>query len=225
MKKDKKNTGEEEDNKRKSILFSLFFMFVVVISLSFIEFEIPAKTNNSTSRVKVPPPLPQEIKDFVTESHKAQSKKPSNSKKPSQSKNPSNNSNDELTDDNPDNNVSNPFGGSGGGSEFGGGSTGGGNAGGGNGGGGDGDFGNLIRTNAPKPPTQDLDVGGNICIELTVNDKGTVLIAKSIRSCTKVTDQNAIKNVVDFIKKNVKFKAQPGAPIRKHTYTVYIQAG
>jgi len=223
MKKDKKNT-DKEDNKRKSILFSLFFMLVVVISLSFIEFEIPAQEMNK-STVKVPPPLPQEIKDFVTESHKAQSKKPSNSKKPSQSKNPSNNSNDELSDNNPDNNVSNPFGGSGGGSEFGGGSTGGGNAGGGNGGGGDGDFGSLIRTNAPEPPTQDLDVGGDICIELTVNDKGTVLIAKSIRSCTKVTNQDVIKNVVDFVKKNVKFKAQPGAPIRTHTYTVKVKAG
>ena len=223
MKKDKKNT-DKEDNKRKSILFSLFFMLVVVISLSFIEFDIPAQEMNK-STVKVPPPLPQEIKDFVTESHKAQSKKPSNSKKPSQSKNPSNNSNDELSDNNPDNNVSNPFGGSGGGSEFGGGSTGGGNAGGGNGGGGDGDFGSLIRTNAPEPPTQDLDVGGDICIELTVNDKGTVLIAKSIRSCTKVTNQDVIKNVVDFVKKNVKFKAQPGAPIRTHTYTVKVKAG
>jgi len=223
MKNDKKNT-DKEDNKRKSILFSLFFMLVVVISLSFIEFDIPAQEMNK-STVKVPPPLPQEIKDFVTESHKAQSKKPSNSKKPSESKNPSNNSNDELSDENPDNNVTSPFGGSGGGNEFGGGSTGGGNAGGGSGGGGDGDFGNLVRTNSPKPPTQDLDVGGNICIELTVNDKGTVLIAKSIRSCTKVTDQNVIKNVVDFVKKNVKFKAQPGAPIRKHTYTVYIEAG
>lgn len=224
MKKDERNK-EKEDNKRKSILFSLFFMFVVVVSLSFIEFEIPAKTNNSTSRVKVPPPLPKEIKDFVTESHKAQSKNPSTSKNPSQSKNPSNNSNDELTDNNEDENVADPFGGNGGGNEFGGGSAGGGNSSDGGGGGSGGGFGKLIRTNAPKPPTQDLDVGGNICIELTVNDKGTVLIAKSIRSCTKVTDQNVIKNVVDFVKKNVKFKAQPGASIRKHTYTVYIEAG
>ena len=223
MKKDERNK-EKEDNRRKSILFSLFFMFVVVVSLSFIEFEIPAQDQRK-STVKVPPPLPQEIKDFVTESHKAQSKKPSTSKKPSQSKNPSNNSSDELTDNNPDNSVADPFGGSGGGSEFGGGSTDNGGGSTDNGGGGGGGFGELIRTNAPKPPTQDIDVGGNICIELTVNDKGTVLIAKSIRSCTKVTDQNAINNVVDFVKKNVKFKAEPGASIRKHTYTVYIEAG
>ena len=103
------------------MVFTLSFMLIVLICLSFIKFSVPIEVK---SLVTVAPPLPQEIKNFVAESHKAQSKKPSKSNKPAQSKNPTNNSNDELTDNKPDEAVSNPFGGSGGGQEFGGGSNG-----------------------------------------------------------------------------------------------------
>ena len=34
-----------------------------------------------------------------------------------------------------------------------------------------------------------------------------------------------IKSVVDYVKKNVKYKAEEGAPNRKAFYTVYIKAG
>ena len=59
---------------------------------------------------------------------------------------------------------------------------------------------------------------------ITVNDKGVVISAKSTSETTH-PDQNVIKLVVDHVKKNVKFKAQPGAPIRTAYYTVRIDAG
>jgi len=196
-------------------------MLIVLVCLSFIKFSVPIEVK---SLVTVAPPLPQEIKNFVAESHKAQSKKPSRSKKPSQSKNPSNNSSDVLTDNNPDEAVSNPFGGSGGGQEFGGGSNDDGDGGGGNGGNGGGGFGQLVRTNAPVPDQPNTDYSGQVTVLLTVNDKGVVISAKSTSGTTH-PDQNVIKLVVDHVKKNVKFKAQAGAPIRTAYYTVQIDAG
>ena len=65
------------------------------------------------------------------------------------------------------------------------------------------------------------DFSGTVVILLTVNDKGVVISAKST-SATTHPDQNVIKLVVDYVKKNVKFKAQPGASLRKHTYSVQI---
>ncbi len=203
------------------MVFTLSFMIIVLVSLSFIKFSVPIEVKSS---VTVAPPLPQEIKNFVAESHKAQSKKPSKSKQPAQSKNPTNNANDELTDNNPDETVSNPFGGSGGGQEFGGGSDGEGEGGGDNGGSGGGGFGELIRLNSPVPDQPNTDYSGQVSIILTVNDKGFVISAKSTNGTTH-PDQNVIKLVVDHVKKNVKFKAQPGAPIRTAFYTVQIDAG
>ena len=60
------------------MIFTLSFMLIVLISLSFIEFRVPHEVK---SLVTVAPPLPQEIKNFVAESHKAQRKKPSRTKK------------------------------------------------------------------------------------------------------------------------------------------------
>jgi hypothetical protein len=216
LKKEKK-----EQNKKKSMIFTLSFMLIVLISLSFIEFRVPHEVK---SLVTVAPPLPQEIKNFVAESHKAQSKKHSRTKKPSQSKNPTNNSSEALTDNKPDEAVSNPFGGSGGGQEFGGGSNGDGGGGGDNGGSGGGGYGELVRLNAPVPNQPNTDYSGQVAVLLTVNDKGVVISAKSTNGTTH-PDQNVIKLVVDHVKKNVKFKAQLGAPIRTAYYTVQIDAG
>jgi hypothetical protein len=136
---------------------------------------------------------------------------------------------EELTDNKPDESVSSPFASNNGGFDgsFNGQGSGGGYSAHGNwdGDGSSDGFGELTLLNKPKPPPQELDVGGYICIELTVNDRGQVLSAKSIYSCTTIKSEDVIKNVVDYVKKNVKFKAQPGAPIRKRTYTVEIQAG
>ena len=75
-----------------------------------------------------------------------------------------------------------------------------------------------------KPPDYDTDFSGNVCVELLINAQGKAISAKSCNS-TSHPDQNVIKSVVEFVKKNVKYKAEEGAPNRKAFYTVYIQAG
>ena len=87
-----------------------------------------------------------------------------------------------------------------------------------------GGFGELVRMNSPVPDQPNTDYSGQVAIILTVNDKGFVISAKSTNGTTH-PDQNVIKLVVDHVKKNVKFKAQPGAPIRTAYYTVQIDAG
>jgi len=134
---------------------------------------------------------------------------------------------DELTDDNPDNNVSNPFGGSGGGQAFGGGSMG--TAGGDGIGLGDGptgglsEYGDLVRINSPVPPQYETEFSGNICVELLIDQRGAAISAKSFSS-TNHPEKEVIDSVVLYVAKNIRFKAEPGAPNRKAFYTVYVQA-
>jgi hypothetical protein len=201
------------------MVFTLSFMLIVLICLSFIKFSVPIEVK---SLVTVAPPLPPEIKNFVAESHKAQSKKPSKSKKPAQSKNPTNNSNDELTDNKPDEAVSNHFGGNGGGNEFGGGSNGEDSGGGDNDGGGG--YGELVRLNAPKPPLQKIDNGGELCLKFAVDEKGKVLNTKILPTTTLI-DENSKKQLKDFFNRKTEFKPQPGAPLRFHEWCITVIVG
>ena len=217
------------DNKIKARVSSILFMTGIVVALFFIEFTFAE--NPPTVEVSDPFPEEMEIKDVVAETNK-----PSNS---SSARNPdpkpkppapvnNNNSSEQLTDNTPDNSVSNPFGGQNGGGNntngFGQGNEGNGqtgNSGSGNNGKG---YGDPKRENNPKPPDYDTDFSGNVCVELLINAQGKAISAKSCNS-TSHPDQNVIKSVVEFVKKNVKYKAEEGAPNRKAFYTFYIQAG
>ena len=135
-----------------------------------------------------------------------------------------NNSSEELIDSKTDDTDVNPFGGTSDNYSFGpwdGQSDGGTYDGGGGGGGGS--FGEPIRLNNPKPPDYDTDFSGNVCVELLINAQGKAISAKSFNS-TSHPDQNVVKSVIEYIKKNVKYNAEPGAPNRKAFYTVYISA-
>ena len=216
------------DNKIKARVSSILFMIGIVVALFFIEFTFAE--NPPTVEVSDPFPEEMEIKDVVAETNK-----PSNS---SSARNPdpkpkppapvnNNNSSEQLTDNTPDNSVSNPFGGQNGGGNntngFGQGNEGNGqigNSGSGNNGKG---YGDPKRENNPKPPDYDTDFSGNVCVELLINAQGKAISAKSYNS-TSHPDQNLIKSVVEYVKKNVKYKAEPGAPNRKAFYTVYISA-
>ena len=144
--------------------------------------------------------------------------------KPSSPKN-NNNSSEELIDSKTDDNsVSNPFGGSNGGNGFS-------SAGNSNGNASDGSsmgngqvFGDPIRLNTPTPPDYHTDYSGTVCVELLISEKGKAISAKSCNS-TSHPDQNVVKSVIEYIKKNVKYKAEPGAGNRKAFFSVYIQAG
>lgn len=123
--------------------------------------------------------------------------------------------------------ASNPFGGSGGGQAFGGGSMG--TAGGDGIGLGDGltgglsEYGDLVRINSPVPPQYETEFSGNICVELLIDQRGAAISAKSFSS-TNHPEKEVIDSVVLYVAKNIRFKAEPGAPNRKAFYTVYVQA-
>ena len=120
---------------------------------------------------------------------------------------------------------SNPFGGSNGGNEFSVGSSNG-NPGSRSSMGYDGGkgYGHPIRENNPIPPNYDTEFSGNICVELVIDQRGAAISAKSCSS-TNHPDQKVIDSVILFVAKNIRFKAEEGAPNRKAFYTVYIQAG
>ena len=217
------------DNKIKARLSSILFMIGIVVALFFIEFTFAE--NPPTVEVSDPFPEEMEIKDVVAETNKpsnsSSARNPDSKPKPPAPVN-NNNSSEQLTDNTPDNSVSNPFGGQNGGGNntngFGQGNEGNGqtgNSGSGNNGKG---YGDPKRENNPKPPDYDTDFSGNVCVELLINAQGKAISAKSCNS-TSHPDQNVIKSVVEFVKKNVKYKAEEGAPNRKAFYTVYIQAG
>ena len=133
---------------------------------------------------------------------------------------------EELTDNKPDESVSNPFARNNGGFDgsFNGQGSKGGSSAPGNGDGPSGQgFGEPQRENNPIPPEYDTDYSGNVCAELLINAQGKAISAKACNS-TSHPDQNVIKSVVEFVKKNIKYKAEEGAPNRKAFYTVYISA-
>ncbi len=131
---------------------------------------------------------------------------------------------DELSDEKEDESVANPFGGSNGGNGFSVGSSNGNPGSGSSMGNGEGKgFGGPKRENNPTPPEYDTDYSGNVCVELLINAQGKAISAKSCNSTTH-PEQGVIKSVVEFVKKNVKYKAEEGAPNRKAFYTVYVQA-
>jgi len=123
--------------------------------------------------------------------------------------------------------VADPFGGSGGGQAFGGGSMG--TAGGDGVGlgagptGGLSEYGDLVRINSPVPPQYETEFSGNICVELLIDQRGAAISAKSFSS-TNHPEKEVIDSVVLYVAKNIRFKAEPGAPNRKAFYTVYVQA-
>jgi len=133
---------------------------------------------------------------------------------------------EELTDNKPDESVSNPFARNNGGFDgsFNGQGSKGGSSAPGNGDGPSGQgFGGPQRENNPTPPNYDTDYSGNVCVELLINDQGKAISAKSFSS-TNHPEKEVIDSVVLYVAKNIRFKAEPGAPNRKAFYTVYVQA-
>ena len=217
------------DNKKKAYASSIIFMIGIVVALFFIEFTFAE--NPPTVEVSDPFPEDMEIKDVVAETNKpssSSSAQNTNPKPTPPAPTNNNNSSEQLTDNQTDNAVSNPFGGQDGGGNntngFGDGNDGNGDSG-NNGSGNNGKgYGDPKRENNPTPPDYDTDYSGNVCVELLINEQGKAISAKSCNS-TSHPDQNVIKAVVDYVKKNVKYKAEQGAPNRQAFYTVYIQAG
>ncbi len=214
------------DNKIKARMSSILFMIGIVVALFFIEFTFAE--NPPTVEVSDPFPEEMEIKDVVAETNNqpSRSSAPTRNptpKPPSPSNNDSSNPSEELTDDKPDESTANPFnpGSPGGDPNPGPFQPGDPNT---NPGPPGKEWGPAKRINNPKPPDYDTDFSGNVCVELLINAEGKAISAKSCNS-TSHPDQNVIRSVVEFVKKNVKYKAEQKAPNRTAYYTVYIKAG
>jgi hypothetical protein len=213
------------DNKKKAYASSIIFMIGILVALFFIEFTFAE--NPTTVEVSDPFPEDMEIKDVVAETNNQPSRSVAPTRNPTpKPPNPNTDAStpsEELTDNQPDESAANPFGGQNGGSP---------NPGPFKPGDPDGPapgppskpFGDPTRLNTPKPPDYETDFGGNVCVELLINEKGKAISAKSCNS-TSHPDQNVVKSVIEYIKKNVKYKAEPGAGNRKAFFSVYIQAG
>ncbi len=80
-----------------------------------------------------------------------------------------------------------------------------------------------MRINSPVPPQYETEFSGNICVELLIDQRGAAISAKSFSS-TNHPEKEVIDSVVLYVAKNIRFKAEPGAPNRKAFYTVYVQA-
>ena len=85
-------------------------------------------------------------------------------------------------------------------------------------------WGDPQRENNPSPPDIDTDFSGMVSVELIVNDLGKAIRANS-SIYTNHPDEAVVKFIIDYVKKNIKYKAEPGAPIRKAYYKVYVSAG
>ena len=85
------------------------------------------------------------------------------------------------------------------------------------------EYGDLVRINSPVPPQYETEFSGNICVELLIDQRGAAISAKSFSS-TNHPEKEVIDSVVLYVAKNIRFKAEPGAPNRKAFYTVYVQA-
>ncbi len=214
------------DNKKKAYASSILFMVGILVALFFIEFTFAE--NPPTVEVSDPFPEDMEIKDVVAETNNQPSRSAAPTRNPTpKPPNPNTNNNtpsEELTDNQSDESSANPFGGAGGGSPNQGPFTPGDDLNASQPGPPSKNFGDPKRLNRPVPPDYDTDYSGNVCVELLISEKGEAISAKSCNS-TSHPDQNVVKSVIEYIKKNVKYKAEPGAGNRKAFFSVYIQAG
>jgi len=81
-----------------------------------------------------------------------------------------------------------------------------------------------LRINNVILPHYDTDFDVSIHLQLTVNENGEVVAAKSIKSKTTCSDQRIINQVVNEVIRQVKYKKENGAGLIYTFYTVKILA-
>jgi len=80
------------------------------------------------------------------------------------------------------------------------------------------------RLNDASLPSYDTDFDSRIHLKLTINSNGDVVNASIIQSKTTCTDQRIINQVIAEVKRQVKYKKDPGAGLVYAFYTVQIEA-
>ena len=73
-------------------------------------------------------------------------------------------------------------------------------------------------------PQYDIDYKSNISLQLTVNENGEVVAAKSIKSKTTCYDQRIVNQVVNEVIRQVKYNKENGAGLVYVEYSVEILA-
>ena len=81
-----------------------------------------------------------------------------------------------------------------------------------------------LRISHVSLPLYDIDFDSNILLQLTVNANGEVVAAISIKSKTTCSDQRIINQVINEVKRQVKYKKESGAGLVNTFYTVKIRA-
>jgi hypothetical protein len=104
-----------------------------------------------------------------------------------------------------------PFGGPGSGDE-------------GDGGAGRGSGANRIRMNDPVLPSYDIDQDATLTLKLTINDMGEITGAIVVKSRSTLSDQRIINSVIAEIRRQVKYKADPGSPSAQVYLTVNVNS-
>ena len=74
----------------------------------------------------------------------------------------------------------------------------------------------------PKTPN---DENCKIALKLIVDSRGKVVFAESIRENTTTTNQLLINEVIELVKKEVKYREKPGAVNETTFYTVTVRPG
>lgn len=80
------------------------------------------------------------------------------------------------------------------------------------------------RQNNVVLPQYNIDIDCRVGLRLTINDDGTVVSARSIKSVTTCTDQSIINDVIRLVKQQVRYNKDSGAPLAEVDYTIGIRA-
>jgi hypothetical protein len=74
----------------------------------------------------------------------------------------------------------------------------------------------------PKTPNSSIC---KIALQLTVDERGVVVAANVVRAQTTTTNQVLIDEVIDLVRKEVRYKEKPGARHETAYFTVTVQPG
>ncbi len=231
----------KSDN-RRGIVASIVFLFVVLFLLFFVKYQEPdppkvtesipiTMTQNGIENFEVDNGgggAPSENTNPTEENQQDPEEQPVQDESPVETQTGQGDSESDVTSETES--QSNPFSGDGSGGQ---GTSGNGTGfgsddgpGTGNGDPGTGAAGDRVRlTNLRTNPSTPNDQVCQIALKLTVDSRGQVVAASSIRDNTTTSNQRLIEEVIQLVKEEVKFKEKPGARNETAYYTVEVQPG
>ncbi|PKR79894.1 hypothetical protein CW751_12480 [Brumimicrobium salinarum] len=83
----------------------------------------------------------------------------------------------------------------------------------------------IRKTNIQSKPTTENDERVQIALKLTIDSQGKVVRADVVRNATTSNNQLLIDEIIDLVKKEVRYEEKPGARNEVAFYTVTVQPG